>query len=586
MRRDSKISSSTISRELRALRTRTLRTKTSVCLLAAAVLAGSGAGLIAHQSVAKSASASSSVIKVSTRRVTESQYRNTIRDIFGPQIVVNARFEPEMREEGLLALGSPELLVSTSGLEQHFSLSQSIASQALDETNRAALVGCKPADPAKPDEACARAFIQKYGELLFRRPLTAAETSARLQSASLGATQTGDFYKGLELALASLLMAPEFLFRVESAEPDPAARGGRRLDAYTKAQRLSYLFWDASPDAELLAAAKSGALHTKAGLDQQIARLSASPKLQDGARAFFTDMLQLDHYDGLTKDPTTYPRFSQSVADAGKEQTLKTMVDLLVVKRRDYRDIFTSNETFINRDLAAIYDMPFPGKEPWAAITFPEQSGRAGILTQVSFLSLFSHPGASSPTKRGVKIHEIFMCEPTPEPPADVDFSKVQALEKGTVRVRLLDHMENEGCASCHERSDPPGLSLEHFDSAGQLRTMENGALIDVSAELDGVKFVGAKGLATVMHDEPRIPGCLVRNVFAYGVGRLPDETEIGYLAEQQAAFVAGGHKFPALLSQIASTEQFFRVKMPEGAPGASTRVATAKIPSSQGAVR
>src|ERR1700754_2845904 len=118
--------------------------------------------------------------------------------------------------------------------------------------------------------------------------------------------------------------------------------------------------------------------------------------------------------------------------------------------------------------------------------TFPESSERAGILTQISFLSLFAHPGASSPTRRGVKVHEIFMCEPTPEPPADVDFSKVQALDKGTVRVRLLDHMENEGCAACHRRSDPPGLALEHFDGLGQLRTLENGGAIGVSAELNG----------------------------------------------------------------------------------------------------
>src|SRR5690606_40157291 len=66
----------------------------------------------------------------------------------------------------------------------------------------------------------------------------------------------------------------------------------------------------------------------------------------------------------------------------------------------------------------------------------------------------------SSPTRRGVKVHEIFMCEPTPDPPADVDFSKVQDSAKGTVRGRLLDHMENTGCTACHRRSDPPGLAL------------------------------------------------------------------------------------------------------------------------------
>ena len=41
-------------------------------------------------------------------------------------------------------------------------------------------------------------------------------------------------------------------------------------------------------------------------------------------------------------------------------------------------------------------------------------AGRSGILTQVSMLAMFSHPGRSSPTKRGVALMDIFLCEPTP----------------------------------------------------------------------------------------------------------------------------------------------------------------------------
>jgi hypothetical protein len=35
-------------------------------------------------------------------------------------------------------------------------------------------------------------------------------------------------------------MSPEFLFRVERAEPDPANAGAYRLNAYAKAMRLSF----------------------------------------------------------------------------------------------------------------------------------------------------------------------------------------------------------------------------------------------------------------------------------------------------------------------------------------------------------
>jgi hypothetical protein len=520
-----------------------------------------------------------SPVKVALRRITESQYRHTIADIFGPEIKINARFEPEKREEGLLAIGSAQLSLTSSGFEQYFALASTISDQVLGETRRAATLPCQPANPTQPDDACARQFIEKYGERLMRRPLTEVETLARLKTAATGAKQAGDFNSGLKLALTSLLVAPEFLFRVETAEPDPVNRAQYRLDGYTKAARVSFLFWDSAPDQELLAAARSGDIHTEAGLTRQLTRLTSSPRFEDGVRAFFADMLQLDGFENLVKDPTIYPKFNQAVSDSAKEQTLKTVINLLVRERRDYRDLFTSNDTFINRPLASVYRIPFASSGSWAPYTFPPSSERSGLLTQVSFLSLFAHPGTSSPTKRGIKVREIFMCEPTPDPPADVDFSRVQDSTKGTIRGRLLDHMNNKGCAGCHRRTDPPGLALEHFDGIGQLRTMENGARIDVNAELDGEKFEGAQGLGKVLRNNPEVPACLVRKVYAYGVGRKTETHDENYLSEQTKAFASNGYRLTDLMVQIASSPAFFKVVRPSGAQRASTTPATKTAP-------
>jgi len=504
-------------------------------------------------------------IKVGVRRITETQYRHTIADVFGPQIKINARFEPEKREDRLLAIGSSELSLTSSGFEQYFALASAISDQVLAEKQRTSSVPCKPDNPTQADDACARQFIETYGERLFRRPLTESETLARLKTASSAARQLGDFYAGLKLALTSFLAAPEFLFRIETAEPDPDKRWQYRLDGYSKAARVSFLLWDSAPDQELLAAARSGALHTEAGLKQQLTRLTSSPRFEDGVRAFFTDMLQLDGFENLVKDPAIYPKFNQSVSDSAKEQTLKTIIYLLVNQKQDYRDLFTSNETFINRPLASVYKVPFASSGEWTRYTFPQSSERSGILTQVSFLSLFAHPGASSPTKRGIKLLEIFMGEPTPDPPPDVDFSKVRDSAKGTVRGRLLDHMTNTGCAGCHRRTDPPGLALEHFDGLGQLRTMENDTRIDVSADLKGIKIDGAQGLGKFLRDDPRVPAALVRNVFAYGVGRKTDTRDENYLADQVKAFAGAGYRVPDLMVQIASSPEFFGVVIPNG---------------------
>lgn len=554
--------------------------KAHVCALSTLLMGTTAFGATAASPVVGPTASipASPLVKVGVRRITESQYRHTIADIFGSDIKINARFEPEKREEGLLALGSAQLSLTSSGFEQYFELASTISEQVVSEKQRATSVACKPIDAAKPDDACARQFIESYGARLFRRPLTELEVAARLKSASVGATQAKDFYAGLKLALASFLVAPEFVFRVEMAEPDPANPRQYRLDAYSKASRISYLLWDSSPDPELLAVAKSGAIHTDAVLKQQLARLTASPRYEDGARAFLTDMLQMDGFDNLVKDPAIYPKFNQAVADSAKEQTLKTSIDLLVNKKVDYRDIFTSNDTFINRSLAAVYNVPFKSTGDWAPYSFPAASERSGLLTQVSFLSLFAHPGTSSPTRRGIKVHEIFMCEPTPDPPADVDFSKVKDSNKGTIRGRLLDHMENTGCTACHRRSDPPGLALEHFDGLGQLRLLENGSPIDVTADLNGKKFTGAQGLGKLLHEDPRVPACLVRNVYAYGVGRKTDDRDEDYLADQGKAFASNGYRLPDLMMQIASSKEFFKAVIPSGARPAATAAQTTSI--------
>jgi hypothetical protein len=518
-------------------------------------------------------------IKVALRRITETQYRHTIADVFGPEIKVKGRFEPEKREDTLLAIGNSQLSLTSSGFERYFALATSISDQVLGDEQRRASVPCQPSDPAQADDGCARKFIESYGERLFRRPLTEPETLARLTVASTGAKRSGDFYAGLKLALTSLLVAPEFLFRVETAEPDVAHRSQYRLDAYTKAARLSFLFWDRAPDQELLAAARSGAIHTEAGLKKQLIRLTSSPRFEDGVRSFFADMLQLDGFENLVKDPAIYPKFNQSVSDSAREQTLKTVIDLLVRKKRDYRDLFTSNETFINRPLASVYRVPFASSRDWSPYTFSQSSERSGILTQVSFLSLFAHPGSSSPTKRGIKVHEIFMGEPTPDPPANVDFSRVQASKKGTIRSRLLDHMNSPGCAGCHRRTDPPGLALEHFDGLGELRTTENGARIDVSADLYGAKFEGAQGLGKFLHDDPRVPACLVKNIYAYGIGHKADDQDEDFLSDETKAFAANGYRLPNLMVHIASSPQFFKVVVPAGVQRAYSTSAAATAP-------
>ena len=416
---------------------------------------------------------------------------------------------------------------------------------------------------------------------MFRRPLAEQELASRTRLAHAVAEQSKDYYAGVREGLTSLLAAPDFLFRVERAGSGRPIDGATPVDPFARASRLSYLLWNTTPDDELLRAAESGALATPAGLRTQANRLLESPRLENGVRAFFDDMLQLELFDHQSKDPMQFPKYSQVLANEAREQTLKTVVELLVQRNGDYRDIFTSRETFLTRNLAMVYRTPFMSKAEWAPFAFSEDSGRSGVLTQISFLSLFSHPARSSPTKRGVALNEIFLCEVTPAPPGDVDFSEVNgeagAVHK-TVRLRLEAHATDETCASCHSMVDPPGLALERFDSLGEYREFENGERIDVSAELDGRSFEGARGLGLLLHDNPRAPACLARNLIATGIGRPatgPDKAFAQSLAEK---FEQDGYRVPALMRRLALEPALYTARPAAARPAApelpATRVA------------
>jgi len=312
-------------------------------------------------------------------------------------------------------------------------------------------------------------------------------------------------------------------------------------------------------------AAQSGELARPEGIARQVDRMMASAKLETGVRAFFYDFLQLDAYDNVTKDTLIYPKWSSAVVEAAREDTLRTITDIVLKSDGDVRDLMTTPKSFINRKLAAVYGIPFDFSEEWMPYQFPAESGRVGILTRISMLSMFSHPGRSSPTKRGVAVMDIFLCEPTPQPPANVDFSVVENTSGPlkTVRERLNVHATNPTCASCHNHSDPIGLPLEEFDSLGMHRDTENGQPIDVSGSLSGKQFKGAAGLGQALHDNPRFTACVARKLYAYGVGANAEDIQPKAFKAAYDTFVNGGYRLKTLIKSLASSPEFFRAPAP-----------------------
>ena len=500
------------------------------------------------------------------RRLTEEQYRNAIADIFGPDIQVAGRMDPLVRlPHGLQTSAVSTISVSPAGFEQYTQMARGIAAQVVDDAHRATLVGCRPAAEDRADDACAAEFLGRVGSLLFRRPLESVDLDRQVAAAGEGARMSGNFYTGLALSLETMLVSPHFLFDVDVTEPDPARPGEMRLDAYSKAARLSFFLWDTTPDTVLLEAAAGGELHDAQGLARQVNRMIASPRLEASARTFFYDMLGFDRIGDLAKDPILYPQFVRAVKADMPEQTLRTIVELLIREKRDYRELFTSRTTFMTRALGLVYGLPVtPGRDPWVRYELPEESGRAGLLTQISFLAAFSHDGRSSPTLRGQALRELLLCQPVPDPPANVDFSLVENTENPeyrTARDRLTVHRGNPVCAGCHRITDPIGLTLENFDGVGAYRTTENGAPIDASGELDGTEISGPVTLGEAVSRHRAVPRCMARRVTEYALRRPLGNDDFGWVNEMSSRFAEDGYRVPALFGAVATSDAFFKVR-------------------------
>jgi hypothetical protein len=112
---------------------------------------------------------------------------------------------------------------------------------------------CHPAAPAE-EPPCAEKIISNLAHRAYRRPIAADDLPPLLALYRQGA-ENGGFESGVRLALQTILVSPEFIFRMELDPPNAAAGSVHRVSDVELASRLSFFLWSSMPDDELLAVA-------------------------------------------------------------------------------------------------------------------------------------------------------------------------------------------------------------------------------------------------------------------------------------------------------------------------------------------
>jgi hypothetical protein len=389
-----------------------------------------------------------------------------------------------------------------------------------DTPSRRRLFVSRPASPDQDDQS-AKLILASLMRRAYRRPVTDADLRGPFDLYRKARANEG-FEAGIEMALAAVLVSPEFLFRVEQDPSGIPSGTPYRVSDLELASRLSFFLWSSIPDDELLDAAEAGKLHEPAVLDRQVRRMLADGRSSALVNNFAAQWLRLRNLDSITPDMRLFPDFDDNLRQAFRKET-ELFFESILHEDRSVLDLLSANYTFVNERLAKHYGIPNVYGTRFRRITLDPDSWRGGLLRQGSILTVTSYATRTSPVLRGKFVLDTLLGVPPPPPLPDVPALKDNTVDGHlAVRDRLAEHRTDAVCATCHNLMDPLGLSLEKFDAIGRRRNVEAGTAIDASGGLpDGSRFGDVNGLEAALLRRPELfVGTFTEKLQTYALGR------------------------------------------------------------------
>jgi hypothetical protein len=498
-------------------------------------------------------------------RLTHTQWENSTRDLLRlPDVSgLSTSFSPDPTTR--FDTSVEERKVSPGLWQDYQSAAESLAKQVARDP--AALARILPAGLPAADPARARAFVTSFGGRAFRRPLTMAEIDGYTSLFGAGTALVGGdaLVAGAEMVIAAMLQSPDFLYRIESSTDVSGDRIW--LGSYEVASRLSYTLWNTMPSDELLTAAANNGLATLSDVAAWSRRLLDDPRAQPTLARFHEQVFEVSGFGSGSKDPVRFPTFTSDLEPVLKEEARLFIEDVIVKKNGGIPELLTTPAAFVSDRTAPFYGLP-PGMGSSPRRVELDPARRAGLLTQVGFLSKHGGLVQSDPIHRGVIINFNVLCVEL-MPPPDLIPPLPAEVPGQTNRQRVDTHTRTCG-GGCHDKFiNPLGFAFEHFDTTGSWRDTDGGSPVDArdSYTLDGksVTFDGAPELVRHLAASAQVHDCYARNWLRYAVGREAATEEEGAVKQLAGASHAGsGAK--DLLARITALD-LFRARSIKEAP-------------------
>ena len=409
-------------------------------------------------------------------------------------------------------------------------------------------------DPAK----CAEQIIDRHAFRAFRRPVQPVERERLLKLFEMGIENGESFEGAMRIVLQGILVSPHFIYKVEQ----PASGDGelRPLNGHELATAMSYFLWSSMPDAKLFELADDNKLQDERVMQAEVQRMLQHPSSIALVDNFAAQWLQLRILDQSDPDPDLFPGFTDHLRKSMLNETRLLLMDV-IQNDAPLTTLLTSDYTYVNLALAEHYGMKTSGlsEQEFSKVSL-QGTGRQGLLSHASILTITSNPTRTSPVKRGKWVLENLLADPPPPALPDVPQLDSQDELTGTLRERMEQHREDPNCAVCHYKMDSLGFALEKFDAYGRFREHDGDDLIDSKGELpNGDKFASPSELQEliVRSQRQQFIRCVTEKLFIYAVGRGPIAVDDCVIDEIAGRAFREDYRFSEIVTAIVTSEPF-----------------------------
>lgn len=382
------------------------------------------------------------------------------------------------------------------------------------------------------DESVRTSTIKKFLFKAFRGQSTQEDLELYTDYLNSVQEKEQNWQLSIQKTMAAILSSPKFLYQIEN---------DGELSSLPLASRISYMLWSTTPDKELLELGVNGKLKDSEIYQQQISRLLNDSRSEQFLNSFTSQWLKLDALGTMRPDTKDrrFKVYSPKIEEDLRQET-KLYFQYVFKNNLSIKEFINSDYTFLNKDLAKYYGIPYSGNGSFVKTAVPKGSLRGGILGHASILTLTSNGVETSPIERGVWVLEYFLGTPPPPAPAEVPAITPDTTGAVTVRQLLQQHRSDPSCAGCHKKMDPIGLALESFDPIGRIRTRyENKTKVETDSVYKGEAFENVDGLKqALLKNTESFARSLIIKIAEYGKGRklsFKDHTTVEKLLKKAA---------------------------------------------------